>query len=374
MRLLINTASTLKGGGVQVAKSFMEECRSFPEHDYHIVLGTTLDKLINREGFPANFHFYAIGFRPATRVFSFRSADAFFKTLEKKIQPDVVFTTSGPSYWRPKSPHLMGYNLPHYIYSDSPFFSIIPVWKRLRWKMKGAVIRYFYKRDADALVAQTDDVRDRVRQWVGITRSYTVTNTYGAQYDRPADPAKKILPPRAAAEWRLLMLSAYYSHKNFEIINEVCAILENERIENFRFVVTLSAEISHRVFTGTAQKYIHNAGPVKPEDCPALYRECDFVFLPTLLECFSATYAEGMKMGTPILTSDLSFAHTVCGEAAIYFDPLNAREIVAKIQALAVNTRLQEDLVKKGKDRLLLLLTATQRAERYLEYCRQMVR
>jgi hypothetical protein len=102
MRLLINTASTLKGGGVQVAKSFIEECRNFPEHDYHIVLGTTLDKLINRERFPANFHFYAIGYRPATRVFSFRSADAFFISLEKKIQPEVVFTTSGPSYWRPK--------------------------------------------------------------------------------------------------------------------------------------------------------------------------------------------------------------------------------------------------------------------------------
>ena len=27
MRLLINTASTFKGGGVQVAKSFIEECK-----------------------------------------------------------------------------------------------------------------------------------------------------------------------------------------------------------------------------------------------------------------------------------------------------------------------------------------------------------
>jgi glycosyltransferase involved in cell wall biosynthesis len=240
--------------------------------------------------------------------------------------------------------------------------------------MKGAVIRYFYKRDADALVAQTDDVRDRVRRWTGIPQAYTVTNTYGAQYDRPADSAKLLLPPREAEERRLLMLSAYYSHKNFEIINEVCAFLDSEKIEGFRFVVTLPEEIYEHIFTGIAKKYIHNAGPVKPEDCPPLYRECDFVFLPTLLECFSATYAEGMKMGTPILTSNLSFAHTVCAEAAIYFDPLNAREIVAKMQELAADPGLQEKLIQKGKERLSFLLTATQRAERYLEYCRQMVR
>ena len=52
MRLLINTATTFKGGGVQVAKSFIEECRRFPEHEYIVVLGLNLTAQIDKKNFP----------------------------------------------------------------------------------------------------------------------------------------------------------------------------------------------------------------------------------------------------------------------------------------------------------------------------------
>src|SRR5687767_8897322 len=106
MRLLINTATTFKGGGVQVAKSFIEECRYFREHEYHVVLGESLRKITNKNSFPSNFYFYEILYRPATRVFSVNRPETFFKSLEMRIKPDCVFTTSGPAYWRPKAPHL----------------------------------------------------------------------------------------------------------------------------------------------------------------------------------------------------------------------------------------------------------------------------
>ena len=59
MRLLINTSSTYKGGGVQVAKSFIEECKKFNEHEYYIVLGENIAKTIDTAIFPKNFTFYA---------------------------------------------------------------------------------------------------------------------------------------------------------------------------------------------------------------------------------------------------------------------------------------------------------------------------
>src|SRR5690606_35526434 len=107
MRLLINTASTLKGGGIQVAKSFIEECISYSTHEYHVVLGKGLANVIDKSRFPRNFHFYEIPFRPATRVFSLRSPSNYFINLEREVKPDCVFTTSGPAYWRPKAPHLI---------------------------------------------------------------------------------------------------------------------------------------------------------------------------------------------------------------------------------------------------------------------------
>ncbi|MDY6994593.1 MAG: hypothetical protein SVR94_18570, partial [Pseudomonadota bacterium] len=117
-----------------------------------MVMGDMLSTLLNPEDYPQNFFFYDIGFRPATRVFSLKSRDQFFKQLEQEVAPDVVFTTSGPAYWRPEAPHLVGYNLPHYIYNDSPYFSQISLLKRIKWFLKGKLLTYFFKKEGDAYV------------------------------------------------------------------------------------------------------------------------------------------------------------------------------------------------------------------------------
>jgi hypothetical protein len=132
MRILINTATTFKGGSIQVAKSFIEECKIYPEHDFIVVLGLNLVTLIDETSFPTNFTFLHISYRPATRVFSFKDSTSFLKEVENNHNPDVVFTISGPAYWRPKAPHLMGFNLGHYIYSDSPYFQKINLKRRIK--------------------------------------------------------------------------------------------------------------------------------------------------------------------------------------------------------------------------------------------------
>jgi glycosyltransferase involved in cell wall biosynthesis len=373
MRLLINTASTLKGGGVQVAKSFIAECKKFPEHEYHIVLGITLQKLIAPEEYPANFHFYTIGYRPATKVFTFKGTAVFFKNLEAAIQPDCVFTTSGPSYWRPQAPHLCGYNLPHYIYPDSPFFKMISLYKRIYFTLKGVIIKYYVGRDADNYVVQTDDVNQRLKKWFPQKNIYTVTNTYAAYFNEAKQGETfLILPPKQNSEYRFLMLSANYRHKNFPIINKICALIPANSPYTIRFVTTLPNEVYEQVFTAQAKKYIINTGYIRPEDCPALYAECDFMFMPTLLECFSATYAEAMVMRKPILTSNLGFAHTVCKDAALYFDPLNAREILDKMHQLIGSPALQQQLIDKGVDNLTQFSSATQRAVQFLNICNKL--
>jgi glycosyltransferase involved in cell wall biosynthesis len=97
------------------------------------------------------------------------------------------------------------------------------------------------------------------------------------------------------------------------------------------------------------------------------------MFLPTLLECFSASYAEAMAMKTPILTSDMGFAHTVCQDAALFFNPLNPNEIADKIISLADSPELQKELVKHGTERLQDFGTSEDRARQILEICRETV-
>ena len=96
------------------------------------------------------------------------------------------------------------------------------------------------------------------------------------------------------------------------------------------------------------------------------------MFLPTLLECFSASYAEAMVMKKPILTSDLGFAHTVCKDAAIYFDPDNAYDVADKIISLMNSPEKQAELISKGTVQLQQFGTAEDRAIEVLKACKQL--
>ena len=41
-----------------------------------------------------------------------------FNNIERKVNPDVVFSFVGPCYWKAKSPHLVGFAIPHIVYND----------------------------------------------------------------------------------------------------------------------------------------------------------------------------------------------------------------------------------------------------------------
>lgn len=372
MKLLINTATTYKGGGVQVALSFLEECKKFEGHRYHVVVSQGVSELLNTRTFPSNFTFHEIGYRPSQRVFSLQSRDRFFRELEDQVKPDVVFTTSGPAYWRPKAPHVVGYNLPHYIYPESPYFRMIPSYEKLKWHLKGRLLKQFFKKEADAFVVQTKDVKQRLQSWMDTERVFTVTNTCSSFYFSPKEVPDK-LPPRGENEFRFLTLSSYYPHKNIEIIREVIDSFNDEYLDNVRFVITLPDKIYHSLFPQKYQKFVYNTGPVPVDECPSLYKECDAVFLPTLLECFSAAYPEAMAMEKPIITTDLGFARSICAVAALYFEPLNAASAVEKIKKLVQDNNLQEQLVENGKKRFQVFESSQQRAEKCLSICERFV-
>ena len=372
MRLLVNASSVWKGGSLQNAKSFIEECRKFPEHQFYVVLNSNLIQNIEVHAFPRNFKFFKLSCRPAAKLRSLAFSRIFFRELEEKVRPDVVFTTSGPAYWRPRVPHVVGYNLPHYVYPESPFFNVISPKDRMKWKIKGHFVRFFFRTDADAYVVQTDDVNARLKKWLGRSNVFTVSNTCSSYYFAPPERSNK-LPQKKRGEYRLLVMSRYYRHKNLEIIPRVLGTLGPTEKERVRFVLTINGDLFRALIPRNYYRNVVNLGPIRVEEGPGLYKECDALFLPTLLECFSASYAEAMAMQRPILTSDLGFARSICGNAAMYFDPLDPVDIGKKIAELMHDRGKQNELVERGKLRLRSFLSPEKRAEKYLSICAQFV-
>ncbi|AXJ01667.1 Glycosyltransferase involved in cell wall bisynthesis [Cyclonatronum proteinivorum] len=368
MKIVINTAHQRFGGAVQVALSFISECVHFTDHEYHVWLGHGVGKEINTSDFPVNFSFYEHDFG----TIGFRTIPLIQKTLaqlEDQIKPDIIIATSGPTYYNSKAPQIIGFNLPLYIYPESPYVQQMSLKQKLKLWLKKKAHYYYFKRDAAAYVVQTDDVNNRVQKALGTSQVHTVTNTHSKFYlqDNHAEPK---LSARENGEIRLLTLSSYYPHKNLEIIPKVADLLIKEGYHKIRFVLTLKPQDFDN-YIGT-HPAIMNVGPVRPQDCPSLYEECDFMFLPTLAECFSASYAEAMVMKKPIITTDLGFARSICGDAALYFEPKNPQSAYLAIKRLLNNQDLCNRLVIKGLEQLKTFDTAPERAQKYLEICKSL--
>jgi glycosyltransferase involved in cell wall biosynthesis len=270
----------------------------------------------------------------------------------------------------------MGFNLPHHLYPDSPYFTrVLSLRQRLRWRAKSLLIHYYTQGFADAWVVQTDDVNDRLRQWIPSDRVYTVPNTVSGAYasafregvsDSPVSTDKK-------KEFTLLVLSSYYPHKNLEVLNDIIALIRKRGIYDIRFTMTLPEADYVATISQENRAWVLNRGPQQPEECPKLYLESDAVFLPTLLECFSANYVEAMAMRRPIVTTNLGFARTVCGDAAMYFEPMDSADAVDKILELRRDVKLKKRLVDAGRQELKRFGTASDRASAYRDICQNLV-
>ena len=370
MKIAINTSHQRFGGAIQVALSFINECKAFTQHEFYVWVGPGVRKSLKEEEFPANFHFEHFDFGVISYKMTFE-INATMQAVEQRIKPDVIIATSGPSYFKSKAPQIIGYNLPLYIYLESPFMQEQTGYRKFRRFLKQQLHFHYFKRDADYYVVQTDDVNQRVRKALGTDKVKTVTNTASSYYcDWKAYPAR--LPEKKAGTFRFVTISSYYRHKNLELVPQVLRELRERGINSVEFVLTLKTEDFERHIR--SQGGIHNVGPVEPEECPSLYQECDGMFLPTLAECFSASYPEAMLMEKPIVTTGLGFARSICGEAALFYEGKNAKAAADQIERLIKGKELQKNLVSKGKEQLKTFDSPQERARKYVELCESLVK
>lgn len=368
MILIINTSSVKKGGSIQVALSFISECKEFPDNTYHVFLSEETSREIIKSEYSNNFNFYLLPYSPSSLIHYFKAIKKL-KQLESDIKPDCVFTVFGPSYWTPRAPHLVGYGRGYYLYPESPFFKRIKLFLRLRIILLKEIHRFFFKLNSDYYYIESEDAKHRLSSFLGKNKDniYVISNTYHSVFNFKLNEAS-ILPPKRSDEIRLVTISSFYPHKNLEIITDVISELKKKSLLKYIFILTVSDSIFESKFI-TFKENIINLGPMPIYQCPKVYQEADFLFLPTLVEIFTASYLEAMKMKKPILTSDLPFARNICGDAAEFFDPLDPEKIADKIISLTDHVEYQKTLVKKGEKRLLCFETPESRTEKLLTIC-----
>lgn len=368
MKILINISNNLGGGGLQVALSFLQECKKFSEHFYSIAIAEKNCHLLNPNDFPSNFVFHIITYKSLIQI------SHVMTKIESIEKPDIVFSVFGPTYWTPKSPHIMGFAMGQYLYTDSPFFKTISLKEKILYNIKRRIHLYLIRHEANCIITETEDATERLKKILktNAIRFQTVSNTCSSYFLSSVNKSVRFnrLPDKQNGEFRFLYLTKYYTHKNIELIPKILEILISKKIYNIKFILTIDSNIYEHIVDNNYTNNIINIGFVSSEDAPSLYSEIDAIIQPSFLEVFSANYVEAMVMKKPIFASDYSFAHTVCGEAAYYFNPLDIHETTEKLLDFVKDEYLRKQLVEHGCIQITHFNTAEQRARQYIDICK----
>jgi len=365
MKILINCSNIKIGGGIQVANSFISQLNNFPQFQFVVVCSSELSKqvFLNRYN-NVEFIYYDIKPNPIKAI---TGKDKFLDRLILKYSINTIFSVFGPTYWKPDGKHIVGFAKAQYIYKDSIFFKTQSLLYKFKLNLKKFFHMYDFKHNNQVLITENEDVSNRLRAILKDKEIYTVTNYYNQVFDQDQKWDTSLKLPKFEG-FTMLTVSANYPHKNLQIIPKVIAHLnQNYKDFKFRFVVTLKEGELGINLDENINKNIVYLGKTNINQCPSLYSQSDAIFLPTLLECFTATYPEAMRMEKPILTSNLNFATGLCENAALYFEPLDPKDIGDKIYQLANNELMKKELVANGIMQLKKYDTYATRAEKYIE-------
>jgi glycosyltransferase involved in cell wall biosynthesis len=78
------------------------------------------------------------------------------------------------------------------------------------------------------------------------------------------------------------------------------------------------------------------------------YRLASALVMPSLHETVGLPMLEAMDAGTPVLAADRAYAHDVCEDAALFFDPLDARDLAGALVEVARDQAMRRELVARG--------------------------
>lgn len=364
-KILINATNLHVGGGVQVASSFITELGkllSYDVRDYDISVYCSEKVFKNLN---INFEMSVFSSFQVINIYGKKKPSGGISKLFEGF--DICFTIFGPLYFRPKvKVHICGFAQAWIAYPNNTVYQRLPLKEYLKNKLKFKLQSILFRQYQHLIVEQEHVKNALCGLGYSQNRISVVSNCISAIYDDKSSWLPLLFNDDCLVEsFTLGFIGRAYPHKNVRVLNQVNEILIAKYNMRCNFLFTFNKE-EMELCGFTHNSNFHTVGEISTSQCPAFYRKLDALVFPSLLECFSASPIEAMKMGTPVIASDYPFIREVCGDAAFYFNPLSADDIANRIFNTLTNYELREEKMKLALQVVNNLPTAKQRATSYL--------
>ena len=280
----------------------------------------------------------------------------------KEIGANILFSFANIAPARSGLPQVV------FCHQTNAFFSdgIPPRMLFKRWRMRlmrGHILRG--ARASGAMIVQTKAMRERI---IALEPSldgciHVIPSGYRTPSGNPDIRVEKKVLIDGADRPRLIYVSHPSEHKNhLELVRAMPYILkampsasllltlEKQRPGHRRynsFVVDIQREAEH---LGVSQRLVW-LGILNPDEVAYALWASNLTVFPSLAESFGLGLVESMAAGCPVAVADHSYAHDVCGAAAVFFNPRDSADIAETVLSVLREQATSKRLRSAGAER-----------------------
>lgn len=194
------------------------------------------------------------------------------------------------------------------------------------------------------VLAQTKNVETRLNKSFKINKTIVIPTPVGVKPEKCNQELQF-----ENDSYNFFYPASYSPHKNHKILIEVAKQISQRKLKIKIYITINSIDFIASINSHNLSSIIINLGTLNRDQMNCAYQACDGVIFPTLLETYGLPYYEAMAYEKPIFTSDLDFAKEGCGNAAIYFNPFDAEDILDKITTYIYSEEKLSSMKKSGQ-------------------------
>jgi glycosyltransferase involved in cell wall biosynthesis len=207
-------------------------------------------------------------------------------------------------------------------------------------------------RRADRVIAVSAAGREEIISGLGISRDQIDVVPNGVRPPQSAPSTAGVRERHRLGERAIaLAVATHLPHKNLPALIDALALITAEE----RPLLVIAG---HGTDDGTLQAHagvlgiaedVRLLGQCSTGELESLYAVADCLVLATLHEGFGLPVLEAMARSVPVACADIAALREVAGDAALYFDPREPREIATSISRAISDQPLAERMRELGR-------------------------
>jgi len=197
---------------------------------------------------------------------------------------------------------------------------------------------------ADAIVCVSESTRRDLLHFYQVDRHRVHTIHSGIATPEQAAPLVGL--PRHY----LLFVSTIEPRKNLGVLLDAFDELRGEYDGSLVVAGRIgwkSEEIAQRL---RATHVVH-LDYVPPAELATAYARADVFVFPSIYEGFGFPMLEAMSLGVPVVAARSSSLPEIGGDAALYFDPRDPKELASQIRGVLRDEALRREMIARGRER-----------------------